>query len=64
MILLQTLRNLHLSSVPLGQQEASEYNNAVPTPFYIPLESGIMEGYKRLEKITLPQGYLKIPLFP
>jgi hypothetical protein len=41
-----------------------EYDIAVPTPSYIPLESGIMEGYKRLEQITLPFGYLKIPLLP
>jgi hypothetical protein len=59
MILLQTFRDLHESSVPLGQEEAARIY-AVPAPSYIPLESGIIEGYKRLGQTTptlrLPQN--------
>jgi hypothetical protein len=64
MLVLHTLRDplccLYLSV----SRTQPEYDIAVPTPSYIPLESGIMEGYKRLEQITLPFGYLKIPLLP
>jgi hypothetical protein len=50
----------HVVCARLVSRKQPEYDNATPTPSYIPLESGIKEGYKRLEindpALRLPQN--------
>jgi hypothetical protein len=53
MLLLQTLRDPICHLHPLVSRKQPEYGNTALTPSYIPLESGRMEGYKRLEQTAL-----------
>jgi hypothetical protein len=64
MFLLQTLRDLHVLSAPLGQQESARIRLCYPHSFLYPFRVWNNGRLQKTWKITLLCGYLKIPLPP